>query len=118
VTVGNNTRDVSESAFDEINEVQVLEDSAALESCFERGLRQDLRTDESEDEQENQEEGLGEADEDERPVVDNVKTRPSLTWADKFIFETRRKGGRQTENSVLKLWKVCGNLLLKELNFF
>ncbi|KDR66439.1 hypothetical protein GALMADRAFT_283872 [Galerina marginata CBS 339.88] len=38
-------------------------------------------------------------------VVDNAKTHDALAWADRFILETRRRGGRQTENSVLKQWK-------------
>ena len=59
-------------------------------------------SDDSEDEQDR----VIDDDEDSQ-IVDNPTTQSALAWADKFILETRRKGGRQTENSVLKLWKVC-----------
>lgn len=32
--------------------------------------------------------------------------QPAKSWVDTFIFDTRRKSGRQTESSVLRLWKV------------
>jgi hypothetical protein len=81
-------------------------------------LRQEVNTDEVEgsedsdsDEEGQNDEDLGDED-DSQVVVDNVRTSSSsatsaLAWADKFILETRRKGGRQTENTVLKQWKVC-----------
>jgi hypothetical protein len=39
-------------------------------------------------------------------VVDTPRTHDALAWVDKFILDTRRKSGRVTENSVLKLWRV------------
>ncbi|KAF8814965.1 hypothetical protein BYT27DRAFT_7081092 [Phlegmacium glaucopus] len=92
--------DGPDNAAVEVDAAQVLEESATLENCFQRGLRQEI--DESEDDEDEQGEGARGDEE----VVDNARTRPSLAWADKFILETRRKGGRQTENSVLKLWKI------------
>jgi hypothetical protein len=94
----------------EIDSTCVLAESTALESYFENGLRQEVNADEvegsdgSDSDEEPNEEGL---DDREDVEVDNARTRSALAWADKFILETRRKGGRQTENSVLKLWKVC-----------
>ncbi|KAF8169090.1 hypothetical protein BJ912DRAFT_888687, partial [Pholiota molesta] len=38
-------------------------------------------------------------------VVDTPRTHDALAWVDKFILDTRRKSGRVTENSVLKLWR-------------
>jgi hypothetical protein len=80
----------------------------ALEKYFENGLRQEVNANEgsedSDSDEELNKEGLDDQCED---IVDNVRTHSALAWADKFILETRRKGGRQTENSVLKLWKVC-----------
>lgn len=96
----------------------MLAESTALEKYFENGLRQEVNVDEGSedpdsDAEEPNEEGL---DDD---IVDNVRTHSALAWADKFILETRRKGGRQTENSVLKLWKVCPKpqSVKLELNF-
>jgi hypothetical protein len=88
-----------------IDSAQVLTESAALENYFQHGFQQEIDEVEGEDGEEEQEEEVAD-DEDEIQAVDNPRTRPALAWADKFIFETRRKGGRQTENSVLKLWKV------------
>jgi hypothetical protein len=96
----------------EIDSVQVFAESAALENYFQHGFRQETNGDDvegsegSENGEDEQEDGVIDEDEDSQ-LVDNPKTRPALAWADKFIFETRQKGGRQTENSVLKLWKVC-----------
>jgi len=100
--------DVSDSEAAEINPAQVLAETAALENYFQHGFRQEMNSDEGveSDDSEDEQEGVIDDDEDSQ-IVDNPKTRPALAWADKFILETRRKGGRQTENSVLKLWKVC-----------
>ena len=88
----------------------MLAESTALENYFQNGLRQEINTDEVREGSEgsDSDEELNEEDLDDREdVVDNLWTHSALAWADKFILETRRKGGRQTENSVLKLWKVC-----------
>ena len=92
----------------EIDSAHVLAESAALEKYFQHGLRLEMNTDElegSEDDEDEQEGVL--SDEGDSQGVDNPRTHFALVWADKFILETRRKGGCQTENSVLKLWKVC-----------
>jgi len=100
---GNNAPD-SETI--EINSAQVLAESIALDNYFQHGFRQEMdEVEDSEDGEDEQEEVFD--DEEDSQVVDNLRTRPALAWADKFILETRRKGGRQTESSVLKLWKVC-----------
>lgn len=39
--------------------------------------------------------------EDDFEVVVNAKTESVLEWVDRFILETQRKGGCQTETSVL-----------------
>ena len=101
----NNTPD---SAAVEIDSAQVLAESTALDNYFQHGFRQEMDADEveeSEDGEDEQEEVRDDGDDSQ--LVDNPRTRPALAWADKFILETRRKGGRQTESSVLKLWKVC-----------
>lgn len=103
---GNTVPDSDEALV--IDSAQVLTESAALENYFQQGFRQEIDEVEGEDGEEEQEEVAD--DDDEIQAVDNPRTRPALAWADKFIFETRRKGGRQTENSVLKLWKVCQKL--------
>ena len=107
--------DASDSEAAEINPAQVLAETAALENYFQHGFGQEMNndkgpggeSDDGEDEQELEEAIL--SDNEESRIVDNPKTRPALAWADKFILEMRRKGGRQTENSVLKLWKVSEN---------
>jgi len=106
---GNN---VPDSEAGEIDSVQVFAESAALENYFQHGFRQEMNGDEveesegSENGEDEQEEGVINEDEDSQ-IVDNPRTHLALAWADKFILETRWKEGCQTENSVLKLWKVC-----------
>ncbi|KAF8961564.1 hypothetical protein BDZ97DRAFT_1201735 [Flammula alnicola] len=98
----------------EINSTQVLAESAALERYFENGLMRENganKEDESEDE-EDKEEAAEIDNEDELQAVDNSRTHDALAWADKFILETRRKGGRQTENSVLKLWMSWASIAI------
>ena len=100
----------SDSEAAEINPAQVLAETAALENYFQDGFGQEINNDkggESDDGEDEQEEIVFDNEDSELLIVDNPKTRPALAWADKFILEMRRKGGRQTENSVLKLWKVC-----------
>ena len=112
--------DASDSEAAEINSAQVLAETAALENYFQHGFQQEMNDDEGgeSDDDEDLQEGVIDDDEDSE-IVDNPKTRPALAWADKFILETRRKGGRQTENSVLKLWKVCRkNFLGFTLTFY
>lgn len=85
-----------------VDEEKAIEDAVAMEHFFCDGL-DGVENDGDEDSdqgEEDLEEGL------EEEVLDNNKTHGALAWADKFILDTRRKGGRQTENSVLKLWKV------------
>jgi hypothetical protein len=85
----------------EINPTQVNSDSAALNTYFQSGFQGE---DSSDDEDE---ELAGDVvDNEGSHVVDNAKTHDALAWADNFILKTRRRGGRETENSVLKQWKV------------
>ena len=86
----------------EINPTQVNTESAALNTYFQAGFQGEVSDEEDEE--------PGDIDNDEDPhIVDNEKTHDALAWADKFILKTRRRGGRQTENSVLKQWKVRQN---------
>jgi hypothetical protein len=78
-----------------------------LENYFQDGFGQEMNNDEGEESDGEEEQEKVISDNEDLLIVDNPKTRPALAWADKFILEMRRKGGRQTENSVLKLWKVC-----------
>lgn len=96
---------VCDSEGAEINPTQVLTETAALEIFFQDGFGQEMNNDEGEESDGGEDEQEEESED--SLIVDNPKTRPALAWADKFILEMRRKGGRQTENSVLKLWKVC-----------
>ena len=87
----------------EINPTQVNSESAALNNYFQAGFQ-------GEDSDDEDEELAGVVDNDEDSyIVDNAKTHDALAWADNFILKTRRRGGRQTENSVLKQWKVRQN---------
>lgn len=100
------------SQTNEINAAQVLAETVVLENYFQDGFGQEMNSDEQEENDDGDEDEQDEVVSDEDlPIVDNSKTRPALAWADKFILDMRRKGGRQTENSVLKLWKVCRKLL-------
>jgi len=108
--------DVSNSEAAEIDPAQVLAETAALENYFQEGFGQGMNNGGGgESDGEDEQEEVTTSDNEDSLIVDNPKTRPALAWADKFILETRRKGGRQTENSVLKLWKVCRKLLPKFL---
>lgn len=99
------TDDVHKHPDIEINPVQVHTESAALETFFQVGLRggQEAESDNEDDEMESR---ASEEEHDNVRIVDNLKTHDALAWVDEFILTTRRKSGRQTENSVLKLWKV------------
>lgn len=101
---------LAEQEPESVDVAQVLKDSASLAAYFEEGLENDGRNgaeDEDDDEEaEREDDGV---DGDEGQGVDNPEARKIFAFADKFILETRRKGGRQTENSVLKQWKVCKN---------
>jgi hypothetical protein len=76
-----------------------LRDSASLELTFQQAIDgggDDDNDEGDDDEEEDQEEGEDEANE----------GCGTMDWVDNFILNTRRKGGRQTETSVLKLYKV------------
>ena len=88
----------------EINPTQVNSESAALNTYFQAGFQGE----DSDDEDEELARDVDNNDEDSH-IVDNAKTHDALAWADDFILKTRRRGGRQTENLVLKQWKVCKN---------
>jgi hypothetical protein len=107
--------DASGTEAAEINSAQVLAETAALENYFQDGFGQGMNNDEGEESDGEDEQEKVISDNEDLPIVDNPKTRPALAWADKFILEMRRKGGRQTENSVLKLWKVCRKSFQKYL---
>jgi hypothetical protein len=99
----NSSPDIRNFRSVEINPTQVNSESAALNTYFQAGFQGE----ESDDEDE---ELAGDVDNDEDShIVDNSKTHDALAWADNFILKTRRRGGRQTENSVLKQWKVRQN---------
>ena len=87
-----------------INPTQVNSESAALNTYFQAGFQGE----DSDDEDEEPARDVDNNDEDSH-IVDNAKTHDALAWADDFILKTRRRGGHQTENSVLKQWKVCKN---------
>lgn len=104
-----------EGVVDSIDEAQVLKDSASLASYFAEGLEDKFGTgaegeddvenkagENVDDEEDDDGEGLGSQFTD----VDTPGVKATLAFADQFILETRCKGGRQTEHSVLKQWKV------------
>ena len=76
-------------------------ESAALNTYFQAGFQ-------GEDSDDDDDELAKDVDNDEDSnIVDNTKTHDALAWADNFMLKTQRRGGHQTENSVLKQWKVC-----------
>jgi hypothetical protein len=83
---------VPDSKVGEINSVQVLTESAALENYFQHGFRQEANDDkleesnESENGEDEQEAGAIDEDEDSQ-IVDNLRMHPALAWANKFILE-------------------------------
>jgi hypothetical protein len=74
----------------------VLRDSASLELTFQQAIDGGGDDNDDEEEDKDKEEGEDEANE----------GGGTMDWVDNFILNTRRKGGRQTETSVLKLYKV------------
>jgi hypothetical protein len=84
----------------------VLRDSAAVELTYQRAI--DGTGDE--DHKDNEDNG-GEDDGDEGRLDqgnedDVARVGDAMGWVDAFIFNMRCNGGRQTEASVLKLYKV------------
>lgn len=94
---GNNTANIQ---IVEIDGRQVHADAEMMLGSFEAGYNQDDENPGEDDDDELSEEvhNLG--------VLDTPRTHDALAWVDQFILDTRRKSGRVTENSVLKLWKV------------
>ncbi|THH15033.1 hypothetical protein EUX98_g9527 [Antrodiella citrinella] len=86
-------------------------DADALLSSFQVGFN---GTADREGENENEDEDEDEDDEDEADGVEHPipttgphiqKAKEAKEWADHVIFTTRRKGARQTEESVIRIWK-------------
>ncbi|PPR03704.1 hypothetical protein CVT24_007425 [Panaeolus cyanescens] len=84
---------------------EVLRESESLVGYFDQGL-ESVDHEEGEESDEEAEVAAELANATELEVVDNSTTHAAIIWADNFILETRRKGGRQTEMSVLKQWKA------------
>lgn len=97
--------DLDDQELVKIDNNQVLFDAVNLERSFEKGLTLADNTELEDDDPEVESEAADEED-DLNVVKVTDKTRDALDWVDKFILDTRRKSGRVTENSVLKLWKV------------
>ena len=94
---GNNTANIQ---IVEIDGRQVHADTEMMLGSFEAGYNQgdDNPGEDDDDELSEEVHNLG--------VLDTPRTHDALAWVDQFILDTRRKSGRVTENSVLKLWKV------------
>ncbi|PPR04719.1 hypothetical protein CVT24_011841 [Panaeolus cyanescens] len=84
---------------------EVLQESESLVGYFDQGL-ESVENHDGEESDEEAEVAAELANATELEVVDNSTTHAAIIWADNFILETRRKGGRQTEMSVLKQWKA------------
>ena len=77
----------------------VLCDSAPNEIVLQQAVDGDL-DDNGDDE--------GDDDNNDGEEEDYTNEGYTIGWVDSFILDTRREGGRQTETSVLKLYKVRG----------
>ncbi|KAN0139095.1 hypothetical protein V8E53_003097, partial [Lactarius tabidus] len=76
------------------------QDTCELQDSFESAVRgEDGGNDKEDDRSGNRNH---ESDEDEDP---EVPVSSAKAWIDEYILHTRRKSGRQTEKSVLSLWK-------------
>jgi len=71
-----------------------LRDSASLELVFQQAVDGDLDDDGNGDDNDSNDEEVEEAE-------DRENEGNTMGWVDRFILNTRRKGGRQTETSVL-----------------
>ena len=92
----------SATTLEDLEVETVLHDSASLELVFQQAVDGDVDSegdggdgDEHDDEVENKMENEGLESE-----------GGTMHWVDCFILNTCRKGGRQTETSILKLYKV------------
>lgn len=94
-----------------LNLEPVLSEANILLTSFEQAARGITDDDEFDDDKEGDEE----PDDDEELVDFGVTagtinealgSSDEMRWVDEFILSARRKGGRDTEKSVLKLWKV------------
>jgi hypothetical protein len=90
-----------------------LQDMVSVESSYQNAINGELNgsggNEEEEIGEDVYEEGVGAQQDDEdagstgHPAADDDD---DMAWVDSFILKTRRSGGRQTETSVLKTYKV------------
>ncbi|KAG5649603.1 hypothetical protein H0H81_002884, partial [Sphagnurus paluster] len=88
-----------------INGTAVLADAARLQDSFDSGFNGEDREDGDEgdgDREVEDEDGIGPDDRD-PSVVNRPDVVSAMNWVDEFILNSRRKSGRQTEASVVKL---------------
>ena len=98
----------------EIDSERLNKESEALGDYFDSGMgvNDGMVEDESDDEDGREESVL------DPPVIENESTHTSMEYVDNFILSTQRSGGRQTEISVIKQWKVHTELILALILFF
>ena len=92
----------------EINPVQLLKESSELEKYFDHALHVDVlpETRDEDSDSEGEEEAENLEDESASDRLNDATSESVYAWVDNYILQTRRKGGRQTEKSVIKQWKV------------
>jgi hypothetical protein len=79
-----------------------LRDSASVELTYQQAINGNGDDDDDDDSEDDEDE----ADLDQGNEGNTECIGDAMGWVDSFIFNTRRKGGRQTETSVIKLYKV------------
>ena len=82
---------------------EALQDMVSVESSYQNAINGEPDGGSGEEEEDGEEDG-GDQQLNEGAGVN------SMDWVDSFILNTRRTGGRLTETSVLKTYKVSGCL--------
>jgi hypothetical protein len=72
----------------DVEDETVLRDSALVELTYQQAI-----------------DGTGD-DDDQGDEGNAAQAEDTMEWVDDYIYNTRRKGGQQTEASVLKLYNV------------
>lgn len=97
----------------DFDDEDIIHETNALAASFQQGVNNE---EDGEDEDEEEEDDGGDGELPMSVVAAGHEGLEGIEWVDEFILSARRKGGKNTENSVLKLYKVSVALFAIEKN--
>lgn len=105
-----------------LDPAQVSSDVLSLQDSFNHGLNDDDGEDEDDDDADEEgKDDSGDDDSVEDMLTSSTSNNQIVTdakkWVDEYIFQSRRKSGRNTEASVISQWKVSSNLYFSILHY-